>query len=173
MATRTKKLQAGTFFFVSSFDDYGISATPMDPVSAAQAKRCDDCGERKGVLFLDRGQWWKLEEKITRFASSRCTRCNNCMMENLEPVYFHKARSGELMNTGRHILMFAKDEADLLLQVKLWNSGQKLIKPVRTKYGEVAVFAKQKSPDWDDYVMRCPHCKKGIALTVAPDNDSV
>ena len=58
-----------------------------------------------------------------------------------------------------------RSNEDLLLQVRLWKSGQKLLKAVKTKQGDIAVFRK-KALDVEPAVLTCPHCKQSIELTV-------
>jgi hypothetical protein len=68
------------------------------------------------------------------------------------------------------MLILATDAEDLLFQVKLWKSGHKLLTTVRTRYGKAIVLSK-RMPDGVDYLLRCPHCNKGIVLAVAPESD--
>jgi len=63
--------------------------------------------------------------------------------------------------------MFAKDKTELVWLVKRWKNGQRLMREVRTPYGDVVVFAKEDDEPGEDYLLKCPHCRKSIALTAA------
>jgi len=81
-----------------------------------------------------------------------------------EPITFSGPR-GRQCKTSWGMLFLVKNNQDLLLQVKLWKSGQKLLRVVRTKYGEVTVFRK-KAPEIESCLLTCPHCKQSIEVAV-------
>lgn len=160
----------GTFFHVHGYES-GYVAVPMDLISRAEARRddgCVFCETTTGVFFKERGAAWTLAERIVvdKWVSSS-TICSACLISDPIPVTYIGPRGREWTSTLT-MLILAKDTEDLLFQVKLWKSGHRLLTTVRTKYGEVLVLSK-RMPDGVDYVLRCPHCNKGIVLAVAPD----
>jgi hypothetical protein len=162
-----------TFVYVNWHEDEDrIYGSPVDPISLAQAKTdglCR-CSEQKGVFFKERGVAWRLTDRIEVLSiPSNEIYCKACMLT--EPVTYPGPR-GRTWTCPRTMLFLVKSNEDLLFQVKLWKSGHKLLETVRTKYGEIAVLSK-RMPDGVDYVLRCPHCNKGIVLAVAPERDSL
>ncbi|MBX9690907.1 MAG: hypothetical protein K2Z81_00875 [Cyanobacteria bacterium] len=172
MSRRWRKTDE-TFVLVNwQEDEDKVWAGPLDPISVGQAKSyggCRCCG-RKGVFFKERGVSWRLEERvIVESIPTNEIYCRACLLK--ESVTYPGPR-GRTWTSPHTMLFLVKSNEDLLFQVKLWKSGHKLMEPVVTKYGEVAVLSK-RMPDGVDYMLRCPHCNKGIVLAVAPERDSL
>jgi len=67
MVNQRKSKADETFFYVFWFEDSDTAfASPVDPVSVANAKRCGGCrcSEERGVCFKERGVSWLLSDKI-------------------------------------------------------------------------------------------------------------
>jgi len=166
MVSQRKTKAAETFFYVFWFEESDTAfASPVDPISAAEGKRCGGCrcSEDSSLYFKERGISWVLSDRIV--VNNRPTNeiiCQACSIE--EPVTY-MAPGGRGPRTCHTMVFLVKDNQDLLLQVKLWKSGQKLLRTVRTKYGEVAVFRK-KAPEVEACLLTCPHCKQSIEVTV-------
>lgn len=167
MVSLTKLDKEKTFFYVFWFDDSDRAfVSAVDPISNAQAKRSGGCrcSGCRGVFFKERGDSWMLSaNKVMQWTSSNEIMCHGCMIEEAETL---PGPRGRLTRTAHGMLFHVKDKADLLLQLTLWKSGHRGLKIVRTKYGQVAVLNK-RVPQAEDYIIPCPHCKRGISLAVA------
>jgi len=166
MVSQRKPKADETFFYVFWFEDSGTTfASPVDPISVATAKRCGGCrcSEERGVFFKERGVSWLLSDKIVvDNKPTNETICQACLIK--EPVTLTGPR-GRMSTTSRSMLFLVKDNQDLLFQVKLWKSGHNLLRVVRTRYGEVAVLSK-KGLQVESGLIRCPHCRESIEVTV-------
>lgn len=129
---------------------------------ARQSGGCG-CGGTHGVFLKDRGPMWHLTDGIavSKYPSTEI-HCQSCQIQ--EPISYPGPR-GRQDSSPRHMVFLVRSNEDLLLQVRLWKSGQKLLKTVRTKYGDIAVFRK-KALNVEAAVITCPHCKQSIEVTV-------
>ncbi|MBY0357966.1 MAG: hypothetical protein K2W82_08195 [Candidatus Obscuribacterales bacterium] len=166
MVSQRKPKTDETFVYVFWFEDSGMAfASPVDPISVAMAKRCGGCrcSEETGVCFKERGVGWLLSDKIVvDNKPSNEIICQACLIQ--EPVTVIGPRGRE-RKTSRSMLFLVKDNQDLLLQVKLWKSGHRLMKVVRTKYGEVTVLNK-RALQAEIGLFKCPHCEQPIEVTL-------
>lgn len=170
MVSQRKPKADETFFYVFWFEDGDIAfASPVDPISVSNAKRCGGCrcSEERTVCFKERGVSWLLSDRIVvDNKPSNEIHCQACLIK--EPITVMGPRGRE-RRTSRSMLFLVKDNQDLLLQVKLWKSGHKLLRLVRTKYGAVPVFRK-KAPEVESCLLTCPHCKQSIEVAVRERN---
>jgi len=144
-------------------------ASELEPISASQAKRCESCGATRGLFFRQFGPHWIVDKKLSlRHKSHISTQCWSCWVDDDMPAFCVNKKGQTVRPAIRSSVMFAKDKTELAWLVKRWKNGQRLMREVRTPYGEVVVFAKEDDAEGENYIMKCPHCKKGIALTVAP-----
>jgi|GEM_PF-2993516 hypothetical protein len=165
MVNQRKTKTDETFFYVFWFEDSDRAfASPVDPISVATAKRYGGCrcSEETGVCFKERGVSWLLSDRIVvDNKPSNEIHCQACLIK--EPITVIGSRGRE-SRTSRSMLFLVKDNQDLLLQVKPWKSGHKLLRLVRTKYGDVSVLNK-KALQVESGLIRCPHCKESIEVT--------
>lgn len=154
---------------VSNTDDDW--ATELQPISASQAKRCGSCGATKGLFFRECGPNWLVGNKLSvRHGRHIVTQCWSCWIDDDRPAFLINKKGETIRPAIRSTVMFAKDKTELVWLVKRWKNGQRLMREVRTPFGDVVVFAKEDDGDREDYIMKCPHCKKGIELKVAATN---
>lgn len=106
---------------------------------------------------------WHLTDGIavSKYPSTEI-HCQSCQIQ--EPITYPGPR-GRQDRSPRHMVFLVRNNEDLLLQVRLWKSGQKLLRTVRTKHGDIAVFRK-KALEVEPAVLTCPHCKQSIEVTV-------
>lgn len=172
MVRQRKSKADETFFYVFWFDDSDTAfATPVDPITVATAKRCGGCrcSEETGVCFKERGVMWLLSNRIViDDKPSNEIHCQACLIKDPITVIGPRGRESRTSNS---MLFLVKDNQDLLLQVKLWQSGQRLLRAVRTKYGEVPVFRK-RAPEIENCSLTCPHCKQSIEVTLKENHSN-
>jgi len=166
MVSQRKPKADETFFYVFWFEDSDNAfASPVDPISVSKAKKCGGCrcSEERGVCFKERGVSWLLADKIVvDNKPSNEIICQGCLIK--EPITIIGPRGRE-RTTSRSMLFLVKDNQDLLLQVKLWKSGHKLLRVVSTKYGDVTVLNK-RALQAEIGLFKCPHCKQSVEVTV-------
>lgn len=143
-------------------------AREIQAISARRAKKCDSCEATGGVFFRDSGPAWLVADRlIVEHRGDPITQCWSCWVANDGPAFYINKKGETVRNSYRATIMFAKDRTELVWLVKRWNNGQKLMRKVGTPYGDVVVFAVEEDTPGDDYLLKCPHCKKSIALTAA------
>lgn len=141
----------------------------LQAISARRAKKCDSCDATGGVFFRCCGPDWLLADRlIVEHRGDPITQCWSCWVANDGPAFYINKNGETIQNSYRATIMFAKDRTELVWLVKRWNNGQKLMRKVRTPYGDdVVVFAKEDDVPGEDYLLKCPHCRKSIVLTAA------
>jgi len=166
MVSQREPKEDETFFYVFLFEDSDIAfASPVDPISVSKAKRIGGCrcSDGRGICFKERGVSWLVTDGIVVDKKpSNEIHCQACLIKERITI---KGPRGREDTTSRSMLFLVKDNQDLLLQVKLWKSGQRVLRVVRTRYGEVPVFRK-KAPEVESSLLTCPQCKQSIEVTV-------
>ncbi len=166
MATHRQPKGKERFFCVFWFEDSDVVfAAESEPISVTKARQLGgcDCGGKNGVFLKERGVMWHLTDEIavSKYPSSQI-HCQSCQIQ--EPITYPGPRGRE-RRTARHMAFLVHSNEDLLLQVRLWKSGQKLLRTVRTKHGDIAVYRK-KALETEPAVLICPHCKQSIEVTL-------
>jgi hypothetical protein len=166
MTSRRQPKQNERFFCVFWFEDSEVVfAAESEPISVAQARQCGgcDCGGKNGVFLKELGVMWHLTDEIavSKYPSTQI-HCQSCQIQ--EPITYPGPRGRE-DRSPRHMVFLVRNNEDLLLQVRLWKSGQKFLRTVRTKHGDIAVFRK-KPLEVEPALLTCPHCKQSIEVMV-------